>query len=73
MSDTERDVDILFEAGHPSRPDRYELMRQHIDRIKAEARAEGWHAAVAALVYEDGTPVEAILNRNPFRPSRGAR
>lgn len=31
---TDLDADVLIEAGHPSRPDRHELMRQHIARIK---------------------------------------
>ena len=36
----EREADVLIEVGHPSRPDRHELMRQHIERIKAAARRE---------------------------------
>lgn len=35
-----RETDLLLEVGHPSRPDREELMRQHIDRIKARTFRE---------------------------------
>lgn len=28
----------------------------------------GWDAAVAAMRYEDGTPVEIISMTNPYRP-----
>lgn len=31
-----------------------------------ELLAMGWDAAVDALVYEDGTPVELARNLNPF-------
>ena len=30
--------------------------------------AIGWDAAVAAMRYEDGTPVEIISMTNPYRP-----
>lgn len=29
--------------------------------------AAGWDAAIAACVYEDGTPVELVSNTNPYR------
>lgn len=29
----------------------------------------GWDAAVAAMRYEDGSPVEIVNVVNPFRPS----
>lgn len=32
-----------------------------------QAAAVGWDAAVAAMKYEDGTPVELALNHNPYR------
>jgi hypothetical protein len=32
-----------------------------------QAAAVGWDAAVAAMRYEDGTPVELALNHNPYR------
>ena len=40
-----READVLIEVGHPSRPDREELIRQHIARIKARAWDEGFIAA----------------------------
>lgn len=30
-------------------------------------RAEAWDAAVAAMRYPDGTPVELLANNNPYR------
>jgi hypothetical protein len=36
-------------------------------RALREAAAIGWDAAVAALVYEDGTPVEVVHVKNPYR------
>jgi hypothetical protein len=38
--DKRREVDLLIEVGHPSRPDREELMREHIERIKARVESE---------------------------------
>jgi hypothetical protein len=32
-----------------------------------KAAAVGWDAAVAAMTYEDGTPVEVAQNSNPYR------
>jgi hypothetical protein len=32
-----------------------------------EAAALGWDACVAALVYEDGTPVDVAYVKNPYR------
>ena len=32
-----------------------------------EAQADAWDAAVAAMVYEDGTKVELAFNDNPYR------
>lgn len=29
--------------------------------------AAGWDAAIAACVYEDGTPLEIVSNTNPYR------
>jgi hypothetical protein len=39
------------------------------DRTSAlrEASAIGWDAAVNAMTYEDGTPVEVASNQNPYR------
>jgi hypothetical protein len=31
------------------------------------AAALGWDAAVSAMTYEDGTPVEIAQNSNPYR------
>jgi hypothetical protein len=47
MSDHE--AEVLIEVGHPSRPDRVELMREHIESIKARAKAEGAAEVVAAV------------------------
>lgn len=41
-----READVLIEAGHPSRPDREALMRQHIARMKAQAWDEGYLHAI---------------------------
>jgi hypothetical protein len=30
-------------------------------------QADAWDAAVAAMVYEDGTPVEIVSITNPYR------
>ena len=29
--------------------------------------AEGWDTAVRSMCYEDGTPVEIVVNGNPYR------
>jgi hypothetical protein len=38
------------------------------DRAKAlrESAAIGWDAAVKAMTYEDGSPVEVASNQNPY-------
>lgn len=38
-------------------------------RLLREAAAIGWDAAVAAMKYEDGTPVEIVSMVNPYRVS----
>ena len=35
--------------------------------------AKGWDAAVAAMRYEDGSPVEIVGMVNPYRPMRDAQ
>lgn len=35
--------------------------------------AAGWGAAVAAMRYEDGTPVEIVESANPYRQPTTAR
>jgi hypothetical protein len=44
LTDDERDLDVLIEAAHPSRPDRRSLVARHLERIVAarvqQARAE---------------------------------
>lgn len=44
-------------------------MTAHSDEKDAlrEAAAIGWDAAVAAMKYEDGTPVEIVSMVNPYR------
>lgn len=37
-----------------------------------EAAALGWDAAVAAMRYEDGTPVEIVNVVNPYRAGDSA-
>ena len=56
------EVDVLIEAGHPSRPDREELMRQHIRRIKARAWDEG---SRATYLFERGETYPEP--KNPYR------
>ena len=53
---------VLIEAGHPSRPDREELMRQHIARIKARAWDEG---SRAMYLFERGETCPEP--QNPYR------
>lgn len=36
-------------------------------RLIRESAAIGWDAAVAAMCYEDGTPVEFHETNNPYR------
>lgn len=36
-------------------------------RAVKQAAALGWDAAVAAMTYTDGTPVELAANINPYR------
>ncbi|MGH3703015.1 MAG: hypothetical protein ACRDT9_00160 [Agromyces sp.] len=38
--------------------------------VRAKAAAAGWDAAVAAMRYEDGSPVEITVNTNPYREGR---
>lgn len=38
-----------------------------VDPRLREAAAVGWDAAVAAMRYEDGTPVEIVAMVNPYR------
>lgn len=37
------------------------------DRWADAIRAAAWDAAVAAMRYPDGTPVELLANNNPYR------
>lgn len=37
------------------------------EKVLREAAAMGWDAAVAAMKYEDGTPVEIVAMVNPYR------
>lgn len=37
------------------------------DRRDLELLAIGWDAAISAMQYEDGTPVEIGTNINPYR------
>lgn len=63
------DVDVLIEVGHPSRPDREDLMRQHLERIRARARAEALRDAADDLArcadagWSAGQIVTALNNR----------
>lgn len=38
-----------------------------------ELMAQGWDAAVAAMRYEDGTPVEIVAMVNPYRLEAATR
>lgn len=35
-----------------------------------EAMAMGWDAAIKAIQYPDGSPVEIMINQNPYRGSK---
>jgi lipopolysaccharide biosynthesis regulator YciM len=47
---SERELDVIIEAAHPSRPDREQLVRTHVEAILAsrlaavEALADEWEA-----------------------------
>jgi len=65
-SDARFEADLLIEVGHPSRPDRQELMRQHIARIKALAWDEGYLAAGKQL-FGRWHPPAPECRGNPYR------
>lgn len=46
------------------------VWRDALDTLIREKQAEAWDAAVAAMVYEDGTPVQAVKNINPYRSQK---
>lgn len=45
-----------------------EMMSQATTNLRGAA-AVGWDAAVAAMRYEDGTPLEIVSMVNPYRPA----
>lgn len=48
-----------------------DALAEHVARREREAAAIGWDAAVAAMQYPDGTPVEIVSSTNPYRIERG--
>lgn len=44
-------------------------MSDHLNLSERDLQllAAGWDAAVKAMTYEDGSPVEVTKNANPFR------
>jgi len=42
-------------------------MSDRLEGSRRELLAVGWDAAVAAMVYPDGTKVELAENNNPYR------
>lgn len=42
-------------------------MGDNLESQRRELLAIGWDAAVAAMVYQDGTQVEVAENSNPYR------
>lgn len=42
------------------------LVRE-FDRWLDQVKADAWDSAVVSMVYADGTPVEIVANRNPYR------
>ena len=40
---------------------------KHMNKRDLQMAAIGWDAAVKAMCYEDGTPVEITANSNPYR------
>ena len=42
-------------------------MSDRLEESRRELLAIGWDAAVAAMVYPDGTKVEVAKNSNPYR------
>jgi hypothetical protein len=42
-------------------------MSDRLEQSRRELLAIGWDAAVAAMVYPDGTKVEVSENSNPYR------
>jgi hypothetical protein len=46
------------------------MLSAYAERMEAARRellATGWDAAVAAMRYEDGSPIEVSVNVNPYR------
>ena len=42
-------------------------MSDRLEEGRRELLATGWDAAVAAMTYTDGSPVELAANMNPYR------
>lgn len=62
---------VAYAETPEERDDAEREIRQMLADAKSaaitEAAAVGWDAAVAAMTYEDGTPVELAKNINPYR------
>lgn len=43
------------------------VTRAQLKEYIRQAKESGWDAAVAAMTYTDGTPVEVADNNNPYR------
>ena len=54
----------------PPNPPRIRAHTEILDSLAPlvfDLLAEGWDAAVRSMCYKDGTPVEIVVNGNPYR------
>ena len=54
----------------PPNPPRIRAHTEILDSLAPlvfDLLAEGWDAAVRSMCYKDGTPVEIVVNSNPYR------
>ena len=57
-------------AEHAMNPPRIRAHSEILDSLAPlvfDLLAEGWDAAVRSMCNEDGTPVEIVVNSNPYR------
>lgn len=70
--------ELLGTVAFPDTPEERDTAWNAIEAMVKDANAEragaiqqaaavGWDAAVTAMKYEDGTPVELAANVNPYR------
>lgn len=62
VAEFSEDYNILHELAN-----RVDHLEQDQARDLNMAAAAGWDAALKAMRYEDGTPVQVAVNDNPYR------